>query len=635
MRFAPSGAGIASLKLAQHFDTITEEKHIELQAEHVISKAGVNETLVPFAALAVEVTPAGQSPQVVGLFGDAGARVWTQTAPGAFEAIIENEQGQAVLRLTRRYTIAAESSVVRVEQFVENLSTSPVSVKWYQTGPLDLSADAATYGGDRRFMRVGYLLPEARDPSRTPITMSNYDKPRATLLGQRYETTDAAGVKFFAYRDFQQWPTPDSQQAQLDLSWVSFNNRYFGVAMHPWFEAAKDAPAKPLAWVSQVDRIVLDGGDEAQVVGLRLASSPLAVAPGAKADFSHGLFAGPLSRKEIAAEPLLDSLHLKDIVIYNFGGPCGWCTFSSVTSLLLWVLRSLHDFVWHDWALSIIFLVVVVRTTLHPLTRWTQIKMARFSKQMQAVSPKQKILQEKYASDPVKLQQETSKLWREEGISPAGFLGCLPAFAQTPVWIALSGMLFFAVELRHEHAFYGIVQSTLGKGSLFWYFLGDLAEPDRLIYFGRTLFKAPLLGPISSLNLLPLILGVMYYLQQTYFTPQTTAPTTPEQETQMKVMKYMTIIMFPALMYNAPAGLSLYFTVNTTLAILESKWIRSYMNKHDLLNVDKMKAERLARAAGRGGGSANQGGFMAALERYAREKQNETERRFGQDRPKK
>jgi membrane protein insertase Oxa1/YidC/SpoIIIJ len=87
-------------------------------------------------------------------------------------------------------------------------------------------------------------------------------------------------------------------------------------------------------------------------------------------------------------------------------------------------------------------------------------------------------------------------------------------------------------------------------------------------------------------------------------------------------------------MYNAPAGLSLYFAVNTTLAILESKWIRSYMEKHDMLNVDKMRAERQARAAAKGG-STSQGGILAALERYAREKQGQTEKRFGQDKPKK
>jgi YidC/Oxa1 family membrane protein insertase len=630
---ADSGVGIRSLRLAKHFTTIEEKAHVELQAQHTISTSAGPETLIPFAALAVEVTPAGSAPQMVPLFGDKANSLWEPTKDG-FVAVIEDEKGTEVLRIVRKFSIAADSGIFEVHQEIQNTSGLSMAVRWFQTGPVDLTADSASYGGDRRYFRVGYLLPESRDPGRTPVTLTSIDQPRANILGQRYSAMDTAGATFYAYREWQLWPTPETQQAGLEPSWLAFNNRYYGVAVHPLFDATQTTAAKPLAWLGQVDRIVLDGGDGAQIIGLRLSSNPSLLAPGARVDLSHGIFAGPLSRKEIAAEPVLKSLRLKNIVVYNFGGPCGWCTFDSITGLLLWVLQSMHAYIFKDWALSIVFLVVVVRGTLHPLTRWTQIKMGRFAKQMSAIQPKQKIIQEKYGNDPAKLQQETAKLWREEGISPAGFLGCLPAFFQTPVWIALSAMLFFAVELRHEHAFYGIVQSLVSKGSTFWYFLGDLAEPDRFIYFGRTIFNAPLLGPIDSFNLLPLILGVMYYLQQTYFNPQPTATQTPEQEMQMKIMKYMTIIMFPALMYNAPAGLSLYFAVNTTLAILESKWIRSYMEKHDMLNVDKMRAERQARAAAKGG-STSQGGIMAALERYAREKQGQTEKRFGQDKPKK
>ena len=41
------------------------------------------------------------------------------------------------------------------------------------------------------------------------------------------------------------------------------------------------------------------------------------------------------------------------------------------------------------------------------------------------------------------------RLWREEGVSPTGMLGCIPMFLQTPVWIALYATLYFAIELRH------------------------------------------------------------------------------------------------------------------------------------------------------------------------------------------
>jgi len=231
------------------------------------------------------------------------------------------------------------------------------------------------------------------------------------------------------------------------------------------------------------------------------------------------------------------------------------------------------------------------------------------------------------------LQQETAKLWRDEGISPAGFLGCLPSFLQTPVWIALSAMIFFAVELRHEGGFYDIFQKIQPKSSPFWYFLGDLAEPDRFVYFGRAIFNAWIIGPVDSINVLPVVLGIVFYIQQKYLTPPPTTALTPDQEMQQKIMRYMTVFMFPIMMYTAPAGLTLYFAVNSTLGILESRYIRNHMDKYNMLDLDKMRAEREAKRKGK---PERTGGFMAAIQSYAAKvQQPPMERRFGEDKPKK
>lgn len=659
LEFSTTGSGIKSLQLARHFNTIKEKKdgNTEIQAEHSLAIDSQIAVMTPFAALAIEITPptppqgtAPQPPQVFELAGSAAAPLWSPIAgqgQGAFEAFIEDASGNAVLRLERKYVLTANSNDIRLLQRAENLTATPLTIRWFQFGPVDLPADSAGYGGEKRHLRFGYLFPTERDPSRFVVTQSGLDKARQDVLEKRYPTPNAQGHSILAYRDYTLWPNPESTEGKYEATWLAFTNRYFGVSVHSLYTPSivpgqkPMGGASPIPWLGQVDRVVLDGGDLKEVIGLRLISRPIALAAvgtgQSVTDLSHGIYAGPLNRREITAEPLLASLNLHRIVVYNFGGPCGWCTFDSLTGLLLWVLHWLHDLIFRDWALSIIFLVVVVRTILHPVTRWTQIKMNRFSKQMQSVGPKQKILQEKYASDPAKLQQETAKLWREEGISPAGFLGCLPSFLQSPIWIALSAVLFFAVELRHQGGFYNFFQRIQPDTSPFWYFLGDLAEPDRFVYFERTIFELPLLGPITSINLLPLLLGVVFFLQQKYLTPPSATPLTPEQEMQQKIIKYMTVIMFPVMMYNAPAGLTLYFVVNSTLAIFESRWIRSYMDKHGLLDLDKMRAERLARkkSSGRPGQSEESGGFLSAIQKYAQKAQEqEKERRFGQDKPK-
>jgi YidC/Oxa1 family membrane protein insertase len=277
-------------------------------------------------------------------------------------------------------------------------------------------------------------------------------------------------------------------------------------------------------------------------------------------------------------------------------------------------------------------LVVIVRTILHPVTKWSQIRMARFGKQMSGIAPKQKELQEKYKDDAKRLQAETARLWREEGISPTGMLGCIPMFLQMPVWIALYATLFFAVELRHQPAFYGVVQAILPQGSTFWRFLGDLSEPDRLIYFGKY-FDIPLisglLGPIHSINVLPLVLGVVFFIQQKYLTPPMATQMTPEQELQQKMMKWMMVVLFPLFMYNAPSGLAIYFIANSTLGILESKWIRHQMDSKGLLDLDKMKAERAAKR------KPGQEGFLERMQRIAEDQQkNRTKSAYNQPKKK-
>jgi YidC/Oxa1 family membrane protein insertase len=279
-------------------------------------------------------------------------------------------------------------------------------------------------------------------------------------------------------------------------------------------------------------------------------------------------------------------------------------------------------------------LVVIVRTLLHPVTKWTQIRMQRFGKQMQSIAPKMQQLKEKYADDQVKLQAETGKLWKEEGISPAGMLGCLTTFIQTPVWLALSAMLFFAIEIRHQHGFYGVFQTMGGPSSAFpYWFLGDLAEPDRLVKFSGPIhipLLSGMMGSIASFNVLPIFMGVLFYVQQKYISPpQTSATMTPEQEMQMKLMKWMTVFMFPLMMYNAPSGLTLYFFTNSLLGILEGKWIKRHIEKHDLLNMDKLRA-----------GKKPASGWMAKLQERAEkarqmqeEMQRQQQKRGGKDAP--
>jgi YidC/Oxa1 family membrane protein insertase len=220
--------------------------------------------------------------------------------------------------------------------------------------------------------------------------------------------------------------------------------------------------------------------------------------------------------------------------------------------------------------------VILVRAALHPVTRYSQIQMARVTKGMASIKPELEALQKRYASDPKKLQQEQMRLYREKGVNPVGCVGgMLPTFLQMPIWIALYAVLYFAFDLRQKPAFFGLFQQ-FGE----WRFLGDLSAPDHFIQFADPihLWKFTL----SGVNLIPLLMAVVFWMQQKYMAPPTAGNLTPEQEQQQKIMKWMTVIMFPVMLYTAPSGLTLYIMTSTCVGIIEGKRIRAQIATMDL-----------------------------------------------------
>lgn len=611
LHFSDIGAGISSLRLASEFDNIQsatdfrqgkpvgEEHHVQLQYEQISGSSVVT----PFAALWIEVEG-----KVVSLVGRG---VWKQISPGSFEAVVENEAGEELLRLRRSYILTSDTNDLRIEQRIANVSGQPLDVRFVQFGPIDLPKDAVTYGGDKRRVRFGYLLRPELDTSRSFVQSKNYLTPRANVLSPKDPAAlwqdPQTGKTYKPYVASRQiWPDERAANAGFEIVWAAMTNRYYGVAVH-----TVDQPGQPLTMesIEKIDRVVLQEGNgpDNSVLVLRLTGKKQTIAPGQSASDGLMIYAGPKSKAEIAKSPAAAAAGVKELVVYNFGGPCAFCTFTWLSDPLLGLIRFLHTFT-HDWSIAIILLVFIVRGVLHPINRWSQIRMQRFGKQMTDLQPKQKKIQEKYAGDRQKIQQEMAKLWKEEGVNPAGMLGCLPMMLQSPIWIALYASLYFLYELRQQPAFFGLFQTISGGA---WPFMADLSEPDHFIPLGAGAhFTLPLMGVIKSINILPLMLGVVFFMHQKFLTPPTAATLSPEQQSQQKMIKIMTVVMFPFIMYNAPSGLALYFIANSTIAIVENSWIRAHIKKHDLLEVTKKpRKER------------RQGSFMSRLQQIADKQQ--------------
>ncbi len=271
------------------------------------------DALIPFGALAVEISPVGGPAGAKGVIVPlAGAGVWQPIAghPGRFEATIADDAGTAVLRLTRAYPPAEQSLEIGLAQKVENLSSAPLSVRWYEAGPTDLPQDAMGYGGDKRRVRFGYLLSPQKDPTRAQVQSSEYLTPRASVLDKREPVpgadgkplTDAAGQPLVSFKDKVQWPNTKSIDNAYELVWVGATDRYFGVAVHPINLASPTG--KVLDWAEKVERVVLDGGAGFEIMALRLQSRTVTLAARAsqgrrtcRTGFSPGRWTGATSAR--------------------------------------------------------------------------------------------------------------------------------------------------------------------------------------------------------------------------------------------------------------------------------------------------------------------------------------------------
>ena len=205
--------------------------------------------------------------------------------------------------------------------------------------------------------------------------------------------------------------------------------------------------------------------------------------------------------------------------------------FGFFSKLLLLSMNGLHSF-GLSYGVTIIAITVLIKLVFWPLTNAS----TKSQKRMQALQPQLQAISEKYKDDPAKKNQKTMEFWKEHKINPMG--SCLPTLLQIPVFFGFYWMLRNAIELR-------------GVPFLWAY---DLSQPDTVAHLAG-----------FPVNPLPLIMGVTQ-LWQAHLMP----PSPGMDPGQQKIMKFMPL-MFIALLYRMSAGLTLYWTVQNLLSILQTK----------------------------------------------------------------
>jgi YidC/Oxa1 family membrane protein insertase len=112
---------------------------------------------------------------------------------------------------------------------------------------------------------------------------------------------------------------------------------------------------------------------------------------------------------------------------------------------------------------------------------------------------------------------------------------------------ALRGLLPLAIQIPFFIATYGLLSSYKPLAGQSFLGIQDLGSPDRLLF---------------GINVLPILMTALNVLAVYLYSKQL-----PERE---KIQSYVMAVIFLVLLYNSPAGLVLYWTVNNLISLIKS-----------------------------------------------------------------
>jgi len=246
-----------------------------------------------------------------------------------------------------------------------------------------------------------------------------------------------------------------------------------------------------------------------------------------------------------------------------------------LNDLVAWVIMRLHaglgaifgpDSGW-AWGLSIVILVMIIRLCLVPLF----VKQVNAQRKMAQHAPQLQELRKKYKNDKQRLNEETMKYYKENGVNPLA--GCLPMIPQLIIFFSLFSVLRFIADWKPgsplKYGFTEPVVESAQKTTIFGVHLYD-----------KLLFRPAGSPPLSWHVAIVILLTVVVSATTTFMTVRQSAkrglmqtnvdPTNPMAQSQ-KFMQYI-VPFFSLTGLYWQYGLVLYW-VTTNLWTLGQQYI--------------------------------------------------------------
>lgn len=326
----------------------------------------------------------------------------------------------------------------------------------------------------------------------------------------------------------------DKESANQPVKWFSFYQKYFtsGIVFeNSYFENAKFEIKTP----TQDTTIVKIGNAQAEITYADFI--------GGKTSFKYYFGPNEMADLKQVGNDFQRNLYLG----YDIVKPINRYVF---VPLFTWV----ESFV-SNYGLLIIIVVLIIKLALTPLI----YKSYKSSAKMRVLAPEIASIKEKVGDDPMKVQQETMKLYQQVGVNPLS--GCIPMLLQMPI---LMSVFFLFPNL-----------TMFRQKDFLW--AKDLSTYDNLISWG---FNLPVLGNHLSLFV---VLMTISSLAFTYYNNQAT----PDQPgpIDMKKISYIFPVVFLFVLNSFPAALSFYYLVSNLVTIAQQLIVKRFVNEEKILAI--------------------------------------------------
>lgn len=321
------------------------------------------------------------------------------------------------------------------------------------------------------------------------------------------------------------------EEEENDLSWISFRHHFFSAILG---SKSKFSKAELFS-----ENLVEEESKTASHTKRYQASVELKSLSRGATESMYFYF-GPTDSKTFAnysEYELIESI------------PFGWGIFGTINR---YIFNPFFNFLagFMPFGIAIIVMTFVVRIALSPVTYKSYVSQAK----MKVIQPEVKEINEKFANNAMKKQQETMKLYNLAGVNPMS--GCVPALLQLPIFYALFSFFPTSFILRQK--------------SFLW--VGDLSSYDTIVDLP---FTIPFYGDHISLFPILASVAIFFYMQMT--TGQTMQMQQQPGMPNMKFIMYLSPVMMLFFFNNYASGLSLYYFISNLLTIVIMLVIKNYI----------------------------------------------------------